>query len=181
MEDSTHESRERKRRRYKPDSVRMLFVGEAPPASGLFFYDANSGLYRVIRDTFLRSLPVLSEANFLTDFQRLGCYLVDLCGEPVDHLDKDLRRTICSKGEPRLAETIHTLQPKFIISVVRSIQNNVSRACEQAGFGGQHINLPYPGRWVRYRIEFESALAPILQREFERELLATRPAATAHT
>jgi hypothetical protein len=162
-----NDSRELTRRRYKPVSVHMLFVGEAPPASGLFFYDANSGLYRAIRDTFLRTLPVLREGNFLTDFQRLGCYLVDLCGEPVDQLDKDLRRRICSKGESRLAETIGTLKPKLIISVVRSIEKNVSRACKQVNFGGQHINLPYPGRWIRHRIEFENQLAPILQREFD--------------
>jgi hypothetical protein len=160
------ESRERTRRRYKPQNVHILFVGEAPPASGLFFYDANSGLYRAMRDTFIRALPGLGDANFLKCFQRLGCYLVDLCGEPVDRLDKDLRKSICSDGESRLAETIRTLKPELIISVVRSIQNNVSRACEQAGFSGQHINLPYPGRWVRHRVEFENALAPILKLEF---------------
>ena len=166
MKADTGRSRELTRQRYRPEHVHMLFVGEAPPASGLFFYDANSGLYRAIRDTFLQALPALREGDFLRCFQRLGCYLVDLCGEPVDRLDKDLRRGICSDGESRLAETIRTLKPKLIISVVRSIQNNVSRACEQAGFGGQHINLPYPGRWVRHRAEFENALAPILQREF---------------
>ena len=181
IEDGTRESRELTRQRYRPDNVHMLFIGEAPPASGLFFYDANSGLYRAIRNTFIHALPALREADFLKCFQRLGCYLVDLCGEPVDRMDKPLRKSSCSDGESRLAETIRTLKPKFIISVVRSIQNNVSRACAQAGFGGQHINLPYPGRWVRHRTEFEHALAPILQREFERQLSATRPAATSHT
>jgi hypothetical protein len=145
----------------------MLFVGEAPPASGLFFYKGNSGLYRAIRGTFINALPSFPEEDFLRCFQSLGCYLVDLCGVPVDRLNKDLRRRICSDGESQLAETIRTLKPKLIISVVRSIQNNVSRACDKADFGGQHINLPYPGRWVRHRLEFETALAPVLQREFD--------------
>lgn len=166
MENGTHASRELTRQRYRPVNVHILFVGEAPPASGLFFYDANSGLYRAIRNTFIHALPALHDADSLRAFQRLGCYLVDLCGKPVDQLDKDLRKSICSDGESRLAETIRALKPKLIISVVRSIQNNVSRACEQADFTGQHINLPYPGRWVRHRIEFENALAPILQREY---------------
>jgi hypothetical protein len=168
MKADTGRSRELTRQRYRPKHVHMLFVGEAPPASGLFFYDANSGLYRAIRNTFLQTLPVLRDRDFLKCFQRLGCYLVDLCGKPVDRLDKDLRRGICSHAEPRLIETIRTLKPKLIISVVRSIQNNVSRACEQAGFCGEHTNLPYPGRWVRHRAEFEKALAPILQREVGR-------------
>jgi hypothetical protein len=46
-------ARERLRRRYRPDGVRILFVGEAPPASGRFFYQADSGLYRAVRDTFV--------------------------------------------------------------------------------------------------------------------------------
>lgn len=162
----TRQSRECIRRRYQPDKVHILFVGEAPPASGLFFYDANSGLYRAVRDTFVRALPVLREADFLSLFQRLGYYLVDLCQEPVDRLPKDVRRRMCCESESRLAETVATLKPKLIISVVRSVQGNVSRACEQSGFQGEHLNLPYPGRWVRHRLAFEDALAPILQREF---------------
>ena len=164
---SDDESRECIRRLYEPENVHMLFVGEAPPASGLFFYDANSGLYRAVRETFLHALPGLRETDFLNCFQRLGCYLVDLCGKPIDRLDKDLRKRICSDSEPELAETIRTLKPKFIVSVVRSIQDNVTRACERADFGGQHMNLPYPGRWVRHCTEFKNALAPLLKREFD--------------
>jgi hypothetical protein len=38
--------REHLRKHYRPDRVRILFVGESPPASGRFFYQADSGLYR---------------------------------------------------------------------------------------------------------------------------------------
>ena len=38
-------AREHLRRRYRPAHVDLLFIGEAPPASGRFFYQADSGLY----------------------------------------------------------------------------------------------------------------------------------------
>jgi hypothetical protein len=166
MDDITLASRERVRQQYQPKKVEILFVGEAPPASGLFFYKANSGLYRAIRATFLKALPRVPESDFLNCFQSIGCYLVDLCGEPVDRLPRPSRKEICAGGESRLAETIRQLRPKFIISVVRSIRGNVSRACAMAGFHGEHVNLRYPGRWIRYRKKFEEELIPILQRQF---------------
>jgi hypothetical protein len=34
------------RGRYRPDVIRVLLVGESPPAGGTFFYAANYNLYR---------------------------------------------------------------------------------------------------------------------------------------
>src|SRR6516164_10422943 len=94
------ESRERLRRQYRPRRVRILFVGEAPPASGRFFYRADSGLYRAIRDTFMTAFPSLRSSNgeFLEAFCEMGCYLVDLCGEPVDQMRPQLRHCVCVEG-----------------------------------------------------------------------------------
>src|SRR5215469_15628818 len=97
--ESASRKRERLRRRYRPDRVRILFVGEAPPVSGRFFYQGDSGLYRAIRDTFVMAFPSLQRDEFLEEFQALGCYLVDLCGEPVDHLVRSTRTRICRAGE----------------------------------------------------------------------------------
>src|SRR5258708_15513474 len=88
-------ARERLRKRYRPDRVRILFVGESPPASGRFFYQADSGLYRAVRDTFLTAFPPLQKTAFLDSFRSLGCYLVDLCGEPVDKMLRHARRCAC--------------------------------------------------------------------------------------
>ena len=156
-------ARERLRRSFRPGKVRILFVGEAPPASGRFFYRADSGLYRAIQDTFLTALPALPEEDFLDSFQALGCYLVDLCGEPVDHMDSEARLGICRAGEVRLARTIKFLRPAAIVTLVRSIEANVKRAQEKAGWSGPHVGLPYPGRWQRHRVEFSRRLVPMLR------------------
>lgn len=157
-------ARERLRRRYQPARVRMLFVGESPPASGRFFYRADSGLYRAIRRTFLSAFPDLKDADFLESFRKLDCYLVDLCGNPVDNMPGKQRRFACAQGEVRLAAIIRRFNPEVIVTVVRSIAANVERAQARTRWPGTHIELPYPGRWKTHRVAFEQALGPVLRR-----------------
>jgi len=130
--DKVGAARERLRRRYRPARVRMLFVGESPPASGRFFYQADSGLYRAIRQTFLSAFPDLKHADFLQSFRKLDCYLVDLCASPVDRLTRNQRRLACAQGEMRLGAIIRRLNPEVIVTVVRSIRANVQRTQTRA-------------------------------------------------
>jgi hypothetical protein len=141
----------------------MLFVGESQPASGRFFYQADSGLYRAIRQTFLSAFPNLKDADFLESFRELDCYLVDLCGNPVDRLPMKQRRLAWTQGETRLAARIRRFHPAVIVTVVRSIAGNVERAEARAKWQGTHIELPYPGRWKTHRVAFEQALRPMLR------------------
>jgi hypothetical protein len=155
--------RERLRRRYRPPVVRLLFIGESPPASGRFFYQRDSGLYRAIRDAFGMIDPSITDEGFLTVFQNSGCYLIDTCIDPVDHLDAKSRRAACVAREPSLSRSINQLQPASIVTLLRSIQNNVRRAVVLAGWRGPILEVPYPGRWVRHREIFVQALAPHLR------------------
>jgi hypothetical protein len=150
-------------RRYRPSRVRLLFIGEAPPASGRFFYRRDSGLYRAIRDGLQRAHPDVDEANFLDAFRSAGCYLIDLCPRPVDRLDAKPRRAACRASEARLAGSIRRLQPEGIAIVVRSIRGNVERAADSAGWQGPVFDLPYPGRWVRHRRVFVEELAGVFR------------------
>lgn len=161
-------ARERLRKYYRPDRVQILFVGESPPASGRFFYQADSGLYLAVRDTFLSALPSLQKSEFLDSFRSLGCYLVDLCGEPVDKMRPRDRRRTCRAGESRLARTIRAFRPKIIVTIVRSIRANVRRAQEQADWSGLCLDLPYPGRWYRHRLEFRRQLLRLLRKTLSR-------------
>jgi hypothetical protein len=162
-------SKERLRLSYRPARVRMLFVGEAPPASGRFFYRADSSLYRAIRDAFASALPNIDKNDFLKRFQVLGCYLVDLCGRPVDRLNRKQRREARIHGEVRLAGILKQLSPGIVITVVRSIGPNVKRAELHAQWRGQHVELPYPGRWHRNRRTFLEELRPVLQKNLSKE------------
>jgi hypothetical protein len=157
-------ARERLRRRYRPAHVKILFVGEAPPASGRFFYHADSGLYRAFRDTFAIAFPALDDSNFLELFRGFGCYLVDLCGRPVDRLSNSLRRKTCQAGEIRLSRILKQLRPRMVVVVVRSIVPNVRRSIAKAEWKGQTLELPYPGRWQQHRASFKKQLLPVLRK-----------------
>ena len=157
-------ARERLRRYYRPDRVHILFVGESPPASGRFFYQEDSGLFHAVRKTFLSAFPSARKSEFLNLFRALGCYLVDRCREPVDNITRGRRRCACRSEEARLARTIRHLRPEIIITVVRSIGENVKRAREQAAWLGPHLELPYPGRWHRARLQFSRQLVPFLRK-----------------
>lgn len=155
--------RERLRARYCPPSVRLLFIGEAPPASGRFFYQRDSGLYRAIRDAFCVVDESITDAEFLCVFKAAGCYLIDACPHPVDHLDLISRREACVASEPWLGRTIKRLRPPVIVTMVRSIESDVEQAAARAGWHGRILNVPYPGRWLQHRNIFLTELVPELR------------------
>jgi hypothetical protein len=163
-------ARERLRRHYRPAHVHLLFVGEAPPASGRFFYQEDSGLYRAIRDAFIAALPDLREDDFLASFRSLNCYLVDLCGRPVDRLDPAERKQARTEGEIPLSRIIRRLQPNIVITIVRAIAPNVLRAQQLSKWMGVDLVLPYPGRWKHHRTAFNQLLIPLLTKELGKKL-----------
>jgi len=135
------------RRSYRPDQVRLLLVGESPPASGRFFYRANSMLFRATRDAFARAYDCdwLTGRDFFEFFQSLGCYLDDLCLEPVnkdDDLDREQKRR---QGVPSLAGRIKKYAPLAIASVMREIHQYVAEAAARAsGRSVTVASLPFP-------------------------------------
>jgi hypothetical protein len=113
---------------------------------------------------------LLSEVQiFSNHFRSLVAYLVDLCGRPVDRLDKEERQRVCAESEVRLARTIRRLQPQTVITVVRSISTNVERAQRRADWVGLHLSLPYPGRWHHHQVAFEESILPVLRRQLSED------------
>jgi len=158
-------TRERLRRRYRPARVQVLFVGESPPASGRFFYQRDSGLYRAVRSAFVKAFPQLDGTDFLEAFRDLGCYLVDLCATPVNRLDRKPRQQACLKGEAQLCGALDRLRPKVVVTLVRSIAPSVQRAQARAGWQGQQVTLRYPGRWKHHQAAFEREIIPLLRKQ----------------
>lgn len=138
---------EQARRRYRPDEVRVLFVGESAPAGGSFFYFANSKLYWATRAAFERGSSDLIGRDFLRSFQALGCYLDDLCPEPVNRLPDRQRRNERHASEAALADRMKEAAPRIIVVVMSGIQENVRRALHAAGLGELPVFvLPFPSR-----------------------------------
>lgn len=90
MTDEERTRREWRRRRglaselYKPDTVRLAIVGEAPPPHR-FFYFGDSLFYRYLARAFA---PFVGEAvagepsRFLATYRALGGWRTDICREP---------------------------------------------------------------------------------------------------
>ena len=156
--------RERLRLSFRPQRVRLLSVGESPPASGCFFYSANSRLYRAMLMAFRTADSKVNVENFFNVFRSWGCYLTDLNHEPVDHLDPPLRRTMRTGGEKWLAREITRLQPEILAPVLCSIASNVTAAVACTNWQDKILQFPYPGRWSRHRDAFIEALVPVLRR-----------------
>ncbi len=116
-----------------------------------------------MRDAFRTVDPSIRDEAFLVAFQAWGCYLVDLCADPVDRLDTKSRRAACRAGENLLARAMARLRPDGIATLVRSIEGNVARAVLRARWSGPVLHLPYPGRWRRNRDVFIEMLRPTLE------------------
>ena len=91
---------------YKPERVRVLFLGESPPAGKSFFYLGNSNLCRYTQEAFSAAFGTEYEdaGDFLVHFWRMGCYLDDLCMVPVNNLSNRERRAERRRGVGSLAE-----------------------------------------------------------------------------
>lgn len=141
---------ERTRRRFTPTEVRVLFIGESPPAGGTFFYYANSNLYKATRSAFEAAIPALrDEPDFLNAFTRLGCYVEDLCEQAVNHLDlRDPTRLHArAEGVRPLARRIQGWSPRAIVVVMKAIADDAAAALTAAGLDAvDREELPFPAR-----------------------------------
>jgi len=164
---------ERLRSRYLPKETRVLFIGESPPSRGTFFYAASSNLYFATREAFVATIPHLVGRDFLEEFRRLGCYVDNLCLEPVNDLyaDDPLRIAARAEGQERLAEHIRISRPKAIVVVMMAIERNVARAAREADQDGTpRYALPFPGRRA-HRDRYVTELTALLKMFVEKGAL----------
>jgi hypothetical protein len=88
----------------------------------------------------------------------------------VDGLDTAQRKHARTEGEIPLGRIVRRLQPRIIITVVRSIVANVIRAQQLSNWMGVHLVLPYPGRWKQHKAAFDELLIPVLKKELPKKL-----------
>lgn len=102
-----------------------------------------------------------SERDFLKSFQRLDCYLDDLCLSAVNHLPKPERRRCRRNGVESLAERIGVISPRAVVTVMRGIVPYVEKAVQRAGVKeALMFSVPFPtmGNQQRYVAELVEVL-----------------------
>ena len=134
------------RSRYRPERVRVLLVGESPPAGGTFFYAGNSNLFRYTREAFeaVYAKRWTRPDDFLKFFADEGFFLDDLCLVPVNNLAPPDRRQCRRDGVPALATRMKEYSPAAIAITPKAITREVSRAIADAGLDLQPVTLPFP-------------------------------------
>jgi len=156
---------ESKRERYKPDEVRVLFIGESPPANGTFFYCENSNLARYTKEALEKVCGKFnSMADFLRLFKEKGCYLVDLCDEPVNNLGKSERNKRRNEGIENLSHILEKLKPKRIVVIMKAIKPYVKKALGTRAslFDIDKNTLPFPAQGHQKR--YGEALANLVKK-----------------
>lgn len=135
---------EEARRRYRPSPIKVLFVGESPPAKGGFFYYGNNNLLRHMR----RAVGgPKDDAAFLESFCDRGWYLDDLVLEPIDDLQPSKRKQRREEAREGLAARIAEYRPLRIVALLRAIEADVSAASATAGSQARRYTVPFPGRF----------------------------------
>jgi len=143
------------RRKYKPDRIRVLFVGESRPASGRFFYKGNTVLYRATQQAFraVYDRDWRNATDFLDFFRCRGCYLDDLYPEPIGQADEADCQRRCREAVSGLAERMKQWAPQAVIAVLLRIEECVSQGMSAAGLRVPFYCLPFPARWYRRYVE----------------------------
>lgn len=142
--------------------IRVLFVGESPPANGGFFYICSpmtNYMAQVFAEVFGKEFQ--SVADFLSIFKAEGCYLDDLSHEPVDNLPRRERRKKIDNCVSALAERMKEYQPEHVIAVLKSIETPVRRAAHKANLDVHIEAVPFPGQGNQCR--FAKELSKILR------------------
>lgn len=154
------------RLRYKPEEIRVLFVGESPPRSGEFFYLANSNLFRATQEAFavVYGPECPGGAAFLDFFQARGCYLEDLCSNPVNGLEEAQRESERESGVIELADRMTSHRPRAVATLMLAIAGHVQRAVDLANVEPEcscRFPFPRPEHRSRYVSELAAGLRKI--------------------
>lgn len=135
------------RLKYKPEKVKVLFVGEAPALGAKRFYFGNTNLFRTIKTAFAELYgDFKSNGEFFDLFKSLGCYIDHLSPEPVNKEDMPARKLARASGISPLCDRLKTYQPEIIIILMKDLQKEVNSAVELSGIKSiaKMEAVPYP-------------------------------------
>jgi hypothetical protein len=142
------------RYRNKPEKIKILFVGESRPVNGTFFYNQNSNLYKNTKKAFDDFYQI---NRFSLDcFKSLGCWLYDICNQPMNHLNAAARTEEIRSGIFELENLIRFELPNYIVVCKKgSVRNLIQHSNIMANYQENEniFFLPFPtcGRQKEYR------------------------------
>ena len=154
---------EKIRSRFRPDQIRILFVGESPPESGKFFYCGNSQMARYMKSVLEREL-LAGTGDFFEAFKASGCYLDDLVLVPVNKFSGRIQKQARRQAIPDLATRIRQYRPRVVVALLKRIERDVSDAVDQSGVDARFYVTRFPGNGQQGQFKSDvQKLLPILR------------------
>ena len=151
------------RQSYRPSKVRLLLIGESPPANQGFFY-VTSAMTKYTAQAFLKAhgTSFQSDDEFLSHFKDCGCFLDDLCHDPVDHLPREQREKCLQESVIGLSQRIKEMNPAVIVIILKKIETYVRVAILKSGLNPPTFVLPFPGHG--HQAKYKEQLIEIIQK-----------------
>jgi len=130
---------------YKPSSIRLLLVAEAPPedlARYFYFEDVreHDSLFRYVCRAILEKEPTREgKAELLAELRDAGVFLIDLLEDP----QEDER--VMPERVSDLVRRCRQLRPTRIILIKVSVYEAAFEALHRAGLPVVNVRVPFPG------------------------------------
>lgn len=148
--------KEREQLRYSfiPSKIKILYIGESPPAGGTFFYKADSILFTAIQESFKSVFPNCGNGqSFLNFFKNNHLFLDDLCHYPINKFKDSIREQARQSEVRSLSKRLTEMKPRIIISVMKRINPHLQKAISISGIEIESFDeLPFPR--IEYKARF---------------------------
>jgi hypothetical protein len=155
------------RRKYQPESLRLIMVAESPPVSGKYFYNPEGAVSEPLFSAIMQQIgeKPLSKNLGLARLKEAGWLLVDATYEPVNDYPDRKKDSVILRDYPHLLGDLTKLDPDQSVPIVL-IKVNVCRLLEprlsKDGFSviNRNKSIPFPsnGQQGKFRSQFSELI-----------------------
>ena len=152
---------------YRPETARLIIVGEAPPPVRFFFY-GDSLFFRFLRTAFINVVPEIETRDagwFLAFFRAMGGWRVDVCPTPQRESKGGADEASVENAaesflerwntQTRHEDAVLVVSPKRLAPLLPElVRNEITQT------------VPPPGQWNAHRQAFLRDMAHVLTRHF---------------
>ena len=146
--------------------MKILFIAEASAAKTREFYQANSRLFKTIKQAFEEYYGLFeTDTAFLSFFAEKGFGLEHLCVKTITKESAAKRAEARKKCIPDLAERIKKEKPKMLIVLMTTISEEIEEAVRLSGINTIKMirTTVYPGLSEKHRLQCIETIKKLLK------------------